>query len=67
MSPTFIGLLGKTKVLNNSCNQFVYNLYPQSLLILENIYKSGEMQTLYNAFKCFLVNFLKRVDNNHLC
>ena len=67
MSPTFIGLLGKTKVLNDSCNQFVYNFYPQSILILENIYKSGEMQTLYNAFKCFLVNFLKRVDNNHLC
>ena len=27
--------IGKTKVLNNSCNQFVYNFYPQSILILE--------------------------------
>ena len=25
----------KTKVLHNSCNQFVYNFYPQSILILE--------------------------------
>ena len=33
--PTFHMSIGKTKVLNNSCNQFVYNFYPQSILILE--------------------------------
>ena len=32
---TFHRPIGKTKVLNNSCNQFVYNFYPQSILILE--------------------------------
>ena len=33
--PTFYRSIGKAKVLNNSCNQFVYNFYPQSILILE--------------------------------
>ena len=33
--PTFHMFIRKTKVLNNSCNQFVYNFYPQSILILE--------------------------------
>ena len=33
--PTFHRSLWKTKVLNNSCNQFVYRFYPQI----------GEMQT----------------------
>ena len=34
--PTFPGSIGKTKVLNNSCNQFVYNNFlPKSILILE--------------------------------
>ena len=32
---TFYRSIGKTKVLNNSCNQFLYNFYPQSMLILE--------------------------------
>ena len=32
---TFHRSIGKTKVLNNSCNQFLYNFYPQSMLILE--------------------------------
>ena len=32
---TFHSSIGKTIVLNNSCNQFVYNFYPQSILILE--------------------------------
>ena len=27
--------LRKTKVLNNSCNQFVYHFYPQGILVLE--------------------------------
>ena len=27
--------LRKTKVPNNSCNQFVYHFYPQSILVLE--------------------------------
>ena len=31
-----------SKVLNNSCHEFVYNFYPQSILVLE---KSGEIQT----------------------
>ena len=33
--PTFHRSMGKAKVLKNSCNQFVYNSYPQSILILE--------------------------------
>ena len=33
--PTFHRAIGKTKVLNNSCNQFVYHFYPQSILVLE--------------------------------
>ena len=33
--PTFHRSIGKTKVLNNSCNQFIYNFYLQSILILE--------------------------------
>ena len=33
--PTFHRSIKKTKVLNNSCKQFVYNFYPQSILILE--------------------------------
>ena len=33
--PTFHRPIGKTKVLNDSFNRFVYNFYPQSILILE--------------------------------
>ena len=33
--PTFYTPLGKTEVLNESFNQFVYTFYPQSILILE--------------------------------
>ena len=33
--PTFHRSIGKTEVLNKSCKQFVYNLCPQSILILE--------------------------------
>ena len=33
--PTFHSFIRKTKVLNNSCNQFVCNFYPQSILALE--------------------------------
>ena len=33
--PTFYRFIEKTKVLNNSCNQFVSNFYPQSILVLE--------------------------------
>ena len=33
--PTFHRSIRKTKVLNNSCNQFVNHLYPQSILVLE--------------------------------
>ena len=33
--PTFYRSFGKTKVMNNSCNQFVYHFYPQSILVLE--------------------------------
>ena len=31
----FRRFIWKTKVLNNSCNQFVCNFYPQSILLLE--------------------------------
>ena len=34
-APTFHRSIGKTKVLNSSCNQFVYHFYPQSILVLE--------------------------------
>ena len=33
---TFHRPIEKTKVLNNFCNQFLYNFYPQSILILES-------------------------------
>ena len=33
--PTFHRSLRKTELLNNSCNQFVYHFYPQSILVLE--------------------------------
>ena len=33
--PTFHRSIGKTKEVNNSCNQFVYNFYRQSILISE--------------------------------
>ena len=26
----------------------------------KNVYNSGKIQTWYNAFKCFLINFMKR-------
>ena len=31
---TFHGFIGKTEQLNNSCSQFLYNFYHQSILIL---------------------------------
>ena len=34
--PTFHRSLRKIKVLTNSCNQFVYHFYPQSILVLWN-------------------------------
>ena len=37
--PTFHRPLRKTKVLNNSCNQFVYHFYPQSILVLEESFQ----------------------------
>ena len=46
--PTFHRFIGKTKVLDNSCNNFIYNFYPQSILVFDfwkNVYKSGEIQT----------------------
>ena len=43
-APTFHRSIGKTKVLNNSCNQFVYHFYPQSILILEE-----SLQEWWNA------------------
>ena len=33
--PTFHMFIGKIKVLNNSCNQFVYNSYLHGIFILE--------------------------------
>ena len=47
--PTFHRFIGKTKVLNNSCNRFVYNFYPQSILVLEQCFKKW-WKTWYNAF-----------------
>ena len=38
--PTLHRPIRKTKALNNSCNQFVYNFYPQSILILEECLKN---------------------------
>ena len=36
---TFHRSIRKTKALNNSCNQFVYHFYPQSILIFEECFK----------------------------
>ena len=47
----------KTKVLNNSCNQFAYNFYPQSILILEEC-----LQKWWNANLICLVNFMKQLS-----
>ena len=33
--PTFHRFIRKTKVINNSCNQFLYHFYLQSILDLE--------------------------------
>ena len=33
--PTFFRPVGKAKVLNDSFNWFIYNFYPQSILIFE--------------------------------
>ena len=33
--PTFRRSIRKAKVLNNTCNHFEYNFYPESILILE--------------------------------
>ena len=33
--PTFHRFIRKTKVMNNSCNQFLYHFYLQSILVLE--------------------------------
>ena len=33
--PTFYRPVGKTKVLDNSFSRFLYNFYPQSILILQ--------------------------------
>ena len=33
--PTFYRPIGKTKVLNDFFNLFIYNFHPQSILILE--------------------------------
>ena len=33
--PIFHRFIRKTKVLDNPCNHFVYNSYPQSILVLE--------------------------------
>ena len=59
MSPLFIGLAGKKKVVKDSFNQFVYNLYPQSILILEEYLQKCKPDT---AFECFPVNFMKSVS-----
>ena len=50
--PTFYRPIGKTKV-------FVFNFDPQSIVILEEYLQKCKMQTWYNVFKSFLVNFMK--------
>ena len=59
MSSPFIGLLGKQK----SWMTLLTNLYTITTLKVyyfwKNFHESSEMQTWYNAFQCFLVNFMK--------
>ena len=43
--PTFHRFIGKTKVLNNSCNQFVVISTLKVSQFWNNVYKSGEIQT----------------------
>ena len=57
--PTFHRSITKTKVLNNSCNKFVYHFCPKCILILEECLQKWWNANL-NAFKCFLINFMKR-------
>ena len=55
--PTFQRFIRKTIVLNNSCNHFVYNFYPQ---FWKNVCKGGEIQTWYNAFMKRGLSFRER-------
>ena len=57
--PTFIGLLGKQKYWKTFLSDLYVISTLKSILILEEINKSGKMQTWYNAFKCFPANFMK--------
>ena len=63
---TFHRFVGKIKVLNNSCNDFVYNYYPQSILFWKNVYKSGEIKTCHNAFMKIGCQLEKGVWNYNL-
>ena len=49
--PTFHSSLAETKVLNNSCNQFVYHFYSKCNLVLEEC-----LQKLWNANLITLLN-----------
>ena len=57
--PTFHRSITKIKVMNNSCNKFVYHFCTKSILILEECLQKWWNANL-NAFKCFLINFMKR-------
>ena len=51
--PSFHRSFRKTKALNNSCNQFLYHFYPQSILVLEEclqVVKCKPDITLLNIF-----------------
>ena len=63
--PTFQWFIRKTKVLNNSCNWFVYNFYPQSFLVLEECLKKW-WKTWYNAFMKRDCQLEKGIWNSYL-
>ena len=56
---TLIEPIRKTKVLNESFNQFVYKFYLQCYLNFGRIFTKKVKCKLDNSFRCFLVNFMK--------
>ena len=44
--PSFYRPIGKTKVLKDFFNQFVYNFYPQSILILDGYLRKWQNTNL---------------------
>ena len=58
--PIFYRPIGKTKVLNNCFNQFVYNFYPQRILILEEHLQKRSNTNQIQCLQMFLGQFYEK-------